>query len=58
MEGRRQGDLWLTKLEYYDVVNGIDARYVAEPLSARLAPIAAAMPRGFLMAVDAVTKRA
>lgn len=50
--------LWLTKPEYYDVVNGIYARFVAEPLPARSAPIVAAMPRGFLMAVEAIAKRA
>ena len=50
--------LWLTKSGYYDVVNGIYARFVAEPLPARSAPIVAAMPRGFLMAVEAIAKRA
>ena len=49
--------LWLTKPEYFDVVNEIYARFISDPAPARSSPIVAAMPRGFLMAVEAIAKR-
>ena len=49
--------LWLTKPEDFDPVNEIYARFIGDPAPARSAPVVAAMPRGFLMAVEAIAKR-
>ena len=49
--------LWLTKPEHFDVVNEIYARFIGDPAPARSAPIVAAMPKGFLMAVEAIAKK-
>lgn len=49
--------LWLTKAEDFATVNEIYARYVTDPAPARSAPIVAALPRGFLISVEAIAKR-
>jgi 2-iminobutanoate/2-iminopropanoate deaminase len=50
--------LWLTNAEHFAPVNEIYARFVGDPAPARSAPIVAALPRGFLISVEAVAKRA
>ena len=50
--------LWLTNADDFANVNEIYARFVAEPAPARSAPIVAALPRGFLISVEAIAKRA
>lgn len=49
--------LWLTQAEHFATVNEIYARYVNDPAPARSAPIVAALPRGFLISVEAIAKR-
>ncbi len=49
--------LWLTKAEDFATVNEIYARFVGDPAPARSAPIVAALPRGFLISVEAIAKR-
>ncbi|HKW78870.1 MAG TPA: Rid family detoxifying hydrolase [Candidatus Limnocylindria bacterium] len=49
--------IWLTKAEDFATVNAIYARHIGEPAPARSAPIVAALPRGFLISVEAVAKR-
>ena len=49
--------LWLTRPEHFDVVNAIYSRFIADPAPARSTPILAAMPRGFLMGVEAIAKK-
>lgn len=49
--------LWLTKADDFATVNEIYARYVTDPAPARSAPIVAALPRGFLISVEAIAKR-
>ena len=49
--------LWLTKAEDFAAVNDIYARFVGDPAPARSAPIVAALPRGFLISVEAIAKR-
>jgi 2-iminobutanoate/2-iminopropanoate deaminase len=50
--------LWLTNADHFAVVNEIYARVVGDPAPARSAPIVAAIPRGFLISVEAIAKRA
>ena len=50
--------LWLTKVDDFAAVNEIYARFVGDPAPARSAPIVAALPRGFLISVEAIAKRA
>ncbi len=49
--------LWLTNADHFPVVNEIYGRFVGDPAPARSAPIVAALPRGFLISVEAVAKR-
>lgn len=49
--------LWLTNAEDFATVNEIYARFVTDPAPARSAPIVAALPRGFLISVEAIAKR-
>ena len=49
--------LWLTKAEDFATVNEIYARFVTDPAPARSAPIVAALPRGFLISIEAIAKR-
>lgn len=49
--------LWLTRAEDFATVNEIYARVVTDPAPARSAPIVAALPRGFLISVEAIAKR-
>jgi 2-iminobutanoate/2-iminopropanoate deaminase len=49
--------LWLTKADDFAAVNEIYARFVGDPAPARSAPIVAALPRGFLISVEAIAKR-
>ena len=46
--------LWLTDAEHFTTVNAIYARHLPEPAPARSTPILAALPRGFLISVDAI----
>ncbi len=48
--------LWLTNVEDFATVNEIYARYVGDPAPARSAPIVAALPRGFLISVEAIAR--
>jgi 2-iminobutanoate/2-iminopropanoate deaminase len=49
--------LWLTDASHFAVVNEIYARHVGEPAPARSAPIVAALPRGFLISIEAIATR-
>ncbi|HZP95242.1 MAG TPA: Rid family detoxifying hydrolase [Candidatus Limnocylindria bacterium] len=49
--------LWLTKAEDFATVNAVYAKFVGDPAPARSAPIVAALPRGFLISVEAIAKR-
>lgn len=49
--------LWLTRSEDFATVNEIYARFVTDPAPARSAPIVAALPKGFLISVEAIAKR-
>ena len=46
--------LWLTDAAHFAAVNAIYARHFPEPAPARSTPILAALPRGFLISVDAI----
>ncbi len=46
--------LWLTDAAHFTLVNAIYARHLPEPAPARSTPIVAALPRGFLISVDAI----
>jgi 2-iminobutanoate/2-iminopropanoate deaminase len=50
--------LWLTNAEHFGAVNEIYARFVGDPAPARSAPIVAALPRGLLISVEAIARRA
>jgi len=49
--------LWLTSADDFATVNEIYARYVSDPAPARSAPIVAALPKGFLISIEAIAKR-
>ena len=46
--------VWLTDAAHFTLVNAIYARHLPEPAPARSTPILAALPRGFLISVDAI----
>ena len=46
--------LWLTDAAHFAAVNAIYARHFPEPAPARSTPILAALPRGFLISIDAI----
>ncbi len=46
--------LWLTDAAHFAAVNAIYARHLPEPAPARSTPILAALPRGFLISVEAI----
>jgi len=46
--------LWLTDAAHFAAVNAIYTRHFPEPAPARSTPILAALPRGFLISVDAI----
>ena len=50
--------LWLTKAEDFGTVNDIYAKFVGDPAPARSTPILAALPRGLLISIEAIAKRA
>jgi 2-iminobutanoate/2-iminopropanoate deaminase len=50
--------LWLTNADHFATVNEIYARFVGDPAPARSAPIVAALPRGLLISVEAIARRA
>jgi 2-iminobutanoate/2-iminopropanoate deaminase len=49
--------LWLTDATHFATVNEIYARHMPNPAPARSAPIVAALPRGFLISVEAIAVR-
>lgn len=49
--------LWLTDAAHFALVNDVYARHVSAPAPARSAPIVAALPRGFLISVEAIARR-
>ena len=49
--------LWLTKADDFAAVNEIYAKFVGDPAPARSTPILAALPRGFLISIEAIAKR-
>ncbi|HLZ47292.1 MAG TPA: Rid family detoxifying hydrolase [Candidatus Limnocylindria bacterium] len=49
--------LWLTDVAHFATVNEIYARHVSVPAPARSAPIVAALPRGFLISIEAIARR-
>lgn len=49
--------LWLTDAAHFALVNDIYARHVSAPAPARSAPIVAALPRGFLISIEAIARR-
>ena len=46
--------LWLTDAAHFATVNAIYARHLPEPAPARSTPIVAALPRGFLISIEAI----
>jgi len=49
--------LWLTDATHFAAVNTIYARHLPEPAPARSTPILAALPRGFLISIEAIAVR-
>jgi 2-iminobutanoate/2-iminopropanoate deaminase len=49
--------LWLTDAAHFALVNDVYARHVPAPAPARSAPIVAALPRGFLISIEAIARR-
>jgi 2-iminobutanoate/2-iminopropanoate deaminase len=49
--------LWLTDATHFATVNEIYARHLPEPAPARSTPILAALPRGFLISIEAIAVR-
>jgi len=49
--------LWLTDAEHFATVNEIYARHLPAPAPARSTPILAALPRGFLISIEAIALR-
>jgi 2-iminobutanoate/2-iminopropanoate deaminase len=49
--------LWLTDATHVATVNEIYARHMPQPAPARSAPIVAALPRGFLISIEAIAVR-
>jgi 2-iminobutanoate/2-iminopropanoate deaminase len=49
--------LWLTDAAHFATVNEIYARHMPDPAPARSAPIVAALPRGFLISIEAIAIR-
>lgn len=46
--------LWLTDVNDFAIVNEIYARHLPPPAPARSTPILAALPRGFLISIEAI----
>ena len=46
--------LWLTDADDFAIVNEIYARHLPPPAPARSTPIVAALPRGFLISIEAI----
>ncbi len=46
--------LWLTNAAHFATVNEIYARHLPQPEPARSTPIIAALPRGFLISIEAI----
>jgi 2-iminobutanoate/2-iminopropanoate deaminase len=49
--------LWLTDATHFATVNEIYARHMPAPAPARSTPILAALPRGFLISIEAIAVR-